>query len=67
MGGNELELHVLMESAGNEPNGHVQALDTVEGLKQLASSNGGGGDFYALTNKGKQEVAKLVESCSSAS
>ena len=67
MGKNVLDLHVLFESAGNEPQGREQVLDAVEELKAVGYIESRGGDFYSLTDKGKQESARLVQSSSSAS
>jgi hypothetical protein len=67
MGKNELDLHVLFESAGNDPEGRTLVLDAVEELRKEGFIESRGGDFYFLTDSGKQEVAKLAESSSSAS
>ena len=64
MGKSELDLHVLFESAGNGPQGRILVLDAVEELKAAGLIESRGGDFYALTDKGKQEAAKLAESAS---
>ena len=65
MGRNELDLLMLFESAGNEPNCRTLVLDAVEELKAAGFIESRSGDFYSLTNYGKREVAKLVESTSS--
>ncbi len=67
MGRNELDLHVLFESAGNDPSGRTQVLDAVEELKAMGLIESRGQDFYSLTDTGKKELAKQVESSSSAS
>jgi hypothetical protein len=67
MGRNELDLHVLFESAGNEPDGRRLVLDAVEELKTAGLLESRGGDFYSLTDNGKQELTKLMESSSSSS
>ena len=67
MGKSELDLHVLFESAGNEPDGRALVLDAVEELKTEGLIESRGGDFYSLTEKGKQESARIVESSSAAS
>jgi hypothetical protein len=67
MGKNELDLHVLFESAGNEPDGRALVLDAVEELKTAGLIESRGGDFYSLTEKGKQESARTAESSSAAS
>jgi hypothetical protein len=67
MGRNELDLHLLFESAGNDPAGRMLVLDAVEELKAEGLMESRGQDFYTLTDSGKQEAAKLVETSSSAS
>jgi len=67
MGKNELDLHVLFESAGNEPDGRILVLDAIEELKLAGLIESRGGDFYSLTDKGRQESAKIAHSSSSAS
>jgi hypothetical protein len=67
MGKSELDLHVLFESAGNEPDGRILVLDAVEELKMAGLIESRGGDFYSLTDKGKQESAKIIHSASAAS
>ena len=58
-------LHVLFESAGNDPEGKDLVLDAAEELKSAGLIDSRGGDFSPLTEDGKCEVAKLVESTSS--
>jgi hypothetical protein len=67
MGKNDLDLHVLFESAGNEPDGRALVLDAVEELKTSGLIESRGGDFYSLTDKGKRESARLAELSSPAS
>lgn len=49
-----LDLHVMFESAGNDPAARAKILDAVEDLGLLQSA---GGDFYVLTDKGKLALA----------
>jgi DNA-binding PadR family transcriptional regulator len=55
-----LDLHAMFESSGNEPAGRAQVLDAVDDLVREGFLQSGGGDFYSLTNKGKQALARLV-------
>jgi hypothetical protein len=64
MGRNRLDLHVLFESAGNDPLGRTLVLDAVEELKTVGLIESRGQDFYSLTDTGTQELVKLVESSS---
>jgi hypothetical protein len=66
MGRNELDLHVLFESAGNDPLGRTSVLDAVEELETMGLIEARGQDFYSLTDTGKQEL-KLVETFCNAS
>jgi DNA-binding PadR family transcriptional regulator len=52
-----LDLHVMFESSGNEPAARAQVLDAVEELVREGFLRADGSDFYALTEKGKQELA----------
>lgn len=52
-----LDLHVLFEASGNEPAARTQVLDAVEDLVREGYLESEGGDFYALTDKGKQVVS----------
>jgi hypothetical protein len=56
MGEDRLDLHVLFEAAGNEPDERVHVLDAVEELVRAGMLEAGSGDFYALTEKGKGEI-----------
>lgn len=49
-----LDLHVMFEASGNEPAGRAQVLDAVEELVREGLLRAAGGDFYELTEKGKQ-------------
>jgi len=48
-----LDLHVLFEAAGNEPDERVHVLDALEELVRAGMLEASSGDFYALTEKGK--------------
>lgn len=52
-----LDLHVMFESSGNEPAGRAQVLDAVDDLVREGYLQSAGGDFYSLTEKGKQALA----------
>jgi DNA-binding PadR family transcriptional regulator len=52
-----LDLHVMFESSGNEPAARAQVLDAVEELVREGFLRADGSDFYALTEKGRQELA----------
>jgi len=52
-----LDLHVMFESSGNEPAGRAQVLDAVDDLVREGYLQSAGGDFYSLTDKGKQALA----------
>lgn len=51
-----LDLHVLFESAGNEPNERRRVLDAVDELVREGLLQSAGGDFYQLTEAGKQAI-----------
>jgi hypothetical protein len=55
MGEERLDLHVLFEAAGNEPEERLRVLDAVEELMRAGMLEASSGDFYALTEKGKGE------------
>ena len=57
MGEHRLELHVLFEAAGNEPEERLSVLDAIDELVRGGMLDSCGGDFYALTEKGKGAVA----------
>ena len=52
-----LDLRVMFESSGNEPAARAQVLDAVEDLVREGYLQSAGGDFYILTDKGKQALA----------
>jgi DNA-binding PadR family transcriptional regulator len=51
-----LDLHVMFESSGNEPTGRAQVLDAVDDLVREGYLQSAGGDFYSLTDKGKDAL-----------
>jgi hypothetical protein len=53
MGEHPLDLHVLFEAAGNEPEERLRVLDAIDDLVRAGMLDSCGGDFYALTEKGK--------------
>lgn len=57
MGEGRLDLHVLFEAAGNEPEERLRVLDAIEELVRAGMLEASSGDFYALTEKGKGAVA----------
>lgn len=57
MGEGRLDLHVLFEAAGNEPEERLRVLDAIEELVRSGMLEANSGDFYALTEKGKGAVA----------
>ncbi len=56
MGEGRLDLHVLFEAAGNEPDEREHVLDALEELVRAGMLEASSGDFYALTEKGKGEA-----------
>jgi hypothetical protein len=58
IGRDRLDLHTLFEAAGNEPAGRKDVLDAIEELTRTGLLEPCGGDFYALTEKGKRAVAQ---------
>jgi hypothetical protein len=58
MGEDRLDLHVLFEAAGNEPEERLRVLDVIEELVRAGMLDACGGDFYALTEKGKKTAAQ---------
>ena len=53
MGKDRLDLHVLFEAAGNGPAERRGVLDAIGELTRAGMLDACGGDFYALTEKGK--------------
>ena len=58
MGEDRLDLHVLFEAAGNDPEERLRVLDAVDELVRAGMLDACGGDFYAMTKKGKEAVAQ---------
>ena len=58
MGEQRLDLHVLFEAAGNEPEERLRVLDAIDELVRAGMLDSCGGDFYALTEKGKSAAAQ---------
>lgn len=56
MGEDHLDLHVLFEAAGNEPEERLHVLDAIEELLRAGMLEASSGDFYALTEKGRGEA-----------
>ena len=56
LGKESLDLHTLFEAAGNDPAERRHVLDAVEDLVRDGMLEATGGDFYELTEKGKQAV-----------
>jgi hypothetical protein len=56
--GDPLDPHVLFEAAGNEPEERLRVLDVIEELVRAGMVDACGGDFYALTEKGKGAAAQ---------
>jgi len=59
MGMDRLDLHVLFEAAGNEPSERQRVLDAIDELTREGMLDACGGDFYALTEKGKGQSLSL--------
>jgi hypothetical protein len=55
-GKESLDLHTLFEAAGNDPTERQLVLDAVEDLVRSGMLDAKSGDFYALTDKGREEV-----------
>jgi hypothetical protein len=51
-----LDLHVLFEAGGNDPDARAAVLDTVEHLVKDGLLEERGNDFYALTPEGRVNV-----------
>jgi hypothetical protein len=58
MGKDRLDLHVLLEAAGNEPAERQGVLDAVDELTREDMLDASGGDFFALTERGKGAIAQ---------
>lgn len=53
MGKETLDLHILFEGGGNDPQEREKVLSVVEALQLEGLLESRGNDFYALTPKGK--------------
>ena len=53
-----LDLHVLFEAGGNDPDERTRVFDIVERLVKEGLLEELGNDFYSLTEKGKQAAAR---------
>lgn len=53
-----LDLHVLFEAGGNDPEERTRVFDIVERLVKEGLLESLGNDFYALTDKGKEAAAR---------
>ena len=51
-----LDLHTLFEAGGNEPLHRVQVLDAIVNLTREGMLEASGGDFYSLTERGKNAI-----------
>jgi len=58
MGKDRLDLHVLFEAAGNDPAERRGVLDVIDELTRAGMLDACGGDFYALTEKGRGVIAQ---------
>jgi hypothetical protein len=58
MGEDQLDLHVLFEAGGNEPEERLLVLDALDELVQAGMLEARSGDFYALTEKGMKAAAQ---------
>ncbi len=56
LGKERLDLHTLLEAAGNDPAERRRALDAIEELKRDGMLEERSGDFYALTAKAKAVI-----------
>jgi hypothetical protein len=58
MGEDRLDLHVLFEAGGNEPEERLLVLDALDELVKAGMLEARSGDFYELTEKGKRAAAQ---------
>jgi hypothetical protein len=58
IGKDRLDLHVLFEAAGNEPTERRRVIDAIGELTRAGMLDACGGDFYALTERGKEAIAR---------
>ena len=59
MGKDRLDLHVLFEAAGNEPVERQGVLDAIDESIRAGMLEACGGDFFAVTEKGKGVIAQI--------
>jgi len=59
MGEDQLDLHVLFEAGGNEPEERLRVLDALDELVRAGMLDARSGDFYALTQEGKERSLRL--------
>jgi len=57
-GERSLDLHTLLEAAGNDPAERDRVVDAVERLAGAGLLQELGSDFYALTDKGRDAIKK---------
>jgi hypothetical protein len=53
-----LDLHALFEAGGNEPVHRMEVLDAIVNLTREGMLEASGGDFYILTERGKQTISR---------
>ncbi len=58
MGKDRPDLHVLFEAAGNQPAERRSVLDAIDELIRAGMLEPCGGDFFAVTEKGKRAIAQ---------
>ena len=56
-----LDLHELFEAGGNDPEARTAVFDIVERLVAEGLLAEEGNDFYSLTQKGREEAAKVPQ------
>ena len=61
LGKDSLDLHTLFEAAGNNPTERQHVLDAVEELVGNGFLEAKGGDFYVLTDKGKDQLGRSLK------
>jgi hypothetical protein len=58
LGERSLDLHALLEAAGNDPAERDRVVEAVERLARAGFLDELGSDFYALTDKGRGAINK---------
>jgi hypothetical protein len=56
LGQKSLDLHALLEAAGNDPAQRDRAVEAIERLARGGFLDELGSDFYALTDKGRRTI-----------